>query len=172
MLSFWGSILGGVIAALLGSGTTLVVEKVRHRKQKNGIIKALQQEVTHNNLIMQNMIKERWHSNKESASPFERLQTLSYSRARESGIISIFPPTLYDEITCVYDIIFEIHRLRGMRYKIQGSIKDQILNNIRALDEGHTHSYEIPGLTQLPQKLCDLEKKLRETFPFLRKKEK
>ncbi len=168
MLSFWGSILGGAIAALLGFGAVLLVENYRHRRQKVTIIKALQREISYNNAVIQDMIKSGWRSEEDSLSPFERLQSVSYIKARESGVVAIFSDLFYNAISSVYDTIYEIHRFRNEGRKIQGTVSGATINVI-AFDEIHKRHNKIANLQELPEKLLKLEITIKEDFSFLMK---
>ena len=161
MLSFWGSILGGAIAALLGFGTTLLVENYRHRKQKTTINKALKREISYNNSIIQKMIDERWKSDISGfGSPFDGLQTASYLKARDSGVMAEFSGSLYEKVSAVYQTVLEIKRLIDSGIRISGRVspedKDNKVFYVQGIDsKGSGHS--IIGIEQLPQRLSELE---------------
>ena len=160
MLSFWSSILGGAIAALLGFGATLLVENYRHRKQKTTINKALKREISHNNSIIQKMIDEKWKSDISGfGSPFDGLQTASYLKARDSGIIAELSESLYEEVTAVYQIILEIKRLIDSGIRISGRVsledKDGKVFWAEGIDSKGSGHYII-GIEQLPQRLSKL----------------
>ena len=160
MLSFLGSIVGGAIAAILGFFTTLWVEARRHRRQKTGIIKALQREISYNNSIVQNMIDEKWKSEPGFGSPFDGLQTASYLKARDSGVMAEFSGSLYEKVSAVYQTVLEIKRLIDSGIRISGRVspedKDNKVFYVQGIDSrGSGHS--IIGIEQLPQRLSELE---------------
>jgi len=162
MLSFWGSILGGAIAALLGFGATLLVEAYRHRKQKTTINEALKREISYNNSTIQKMIDEKWKSDISGfGSPFDGLQTASYLKARDSGVMAEFSESLYEKVSAVYQTVLEIKRLIDSGIRICGRVspedKDNKVFYVQGIDSrGSGHS--IIGIEQLPQRLCELEK--------------
>ena len=161
MLSFWSSILGGAIAALLGFGATLLVENYRHRKQKTTINKALKREISYNNSIIQKMIDDKWVSGISGfGSPFDGLQTASYLKARDSGIIAELSESLYEEVTAVYQIILEIKRLIDSGIRIAGRVspedKDNKVFYVNGIDSRGSGHYII-DIEQLPQRLSELE---------------
>ena len=161
MLSFWGSILGGAIAALLGFGAILLVENYRHRKQKTTINKALKREISYNNSIIQKMIDEKWKSDISGfGSPFDGLQTASYLKARDSGVMAEFSVSLYEKVSAVYQTVLEIKRLIDSGIRISGRVspedKDNKVFYVQGIDsKGSGHS--IIGIEQLPQRLSELE---------------
>ena len=160
MLSFWGSILGGAIAALLGFGATLLVENYRHRKQKTTINKALKREISYNNSIIQKMIDEKWVSGHGFGSPFDGLQTAFYLKALSSGVMAELPASRYEEVLTVYQTILEIKRLIDSGIRIAGRVSPEDKDNkvffVQGIDSEGSGHYII-GIEQLPQRLSDLE---------------
>ena len=160
MLSFWGSILGGAIAAILGFVATLLVENWRHGKQKNTMKEALKREISYNNSIIQKMIDEKWVSGHGYGSPFDGLQSASYIKARDSGVIAEFSASKYEEVSTVYQIILDIKRLIDSGFHISGRVSPQDPDNkvfyAKGIDSKGSGHYII-GIEQLPQRLSKLE---------------
>ena len=165
MSIFWGSIVGGVIAAILGSVTTLLVETYRHRRRKAGIIKALKREISYNNSIIQKMIDEKWKSDISGfGSPFDGLQTTSYLRALNSGVVAEFSASKYEELSTVYQTILDIRRLIDSGIRISGRVSPQDPDNkvfyAQGIDSKGSGHYII-GIEQLPERLSKLEANFR-----------
>jgi Tfp pilus assembly major pilin PilA len=163
--NFWGSIVGGVIAAILGSITTLLVETYRHRRQKAGIIKALQREISYNNSIIEKMIDEKWKSGTSGfGSPFDGLQIASYIKARDSGVVAEFSASKYEEVSTVYQIILDIKKLIDSGIRISGRVSPQDPDNkvfyVKGIDSKGSGHY-IVGIEQLPERLSKLEANFR-----------
>ena len=163
MLSFWGSILGRAIAALLGFFATLGVEAWRNKKRKSAIIKTLKRtlkrEISHNNSVIQNMIKKELNDDSGFASHLTSLQTTSYLKAVSSGVIADLQ--VYEEVLTTYQIILDIKRLIDKGTKISGRANptaDPIFY-LKGIDDRGSGHY-INGIEELPQKLSQLERNL------------
>lgn len=164
MLSFWGSILGGAVAALLGFAATLMVEKERHKRQKTNITKALQREIEYNNSVIQDMVNKELKDAGVFESHLTRLQTNSYARALNSGVLAEYPASRYGEVSNVYQTILEIRRLIDSGFRVAGrvSLRDPngevfYAKGIDARGSGH----DIIGIVQLPERLSKLEANFR-----------
>jgi hypothetical protein len=159
MATFWGPILGRAIAALLGFGAALLVDFLRHRKQKDAIIKALQREIEYNNSIIQKMVNERWVSGHGYGSPLDGLQVASYLKALGAGVMAEFPASQYEEILTVYQVILEIRRLIDSGIRIAGRVNPRDKDNkvfwVEGIDSRGSAHYII-GIEQLPQRLSKL----------------
>ena len=130
MLSFWGSILGGAIAAILGFVATLLVENWRHGKQKNTMKEALKREISYNNSIIQKMIDEKWKSDISGfGSPFDGLQTASYLKVRDSGVMAEFSGSLYEKVSAVYQTVLGIKRFVDSGIRISGRVSPEDKDN-------------------------------------------
>ncbi|MBI2832216.1 MAG: hypothetical protein HYX79_08170 [Chloroflexi bacterium] len=159
MLAFWGSILGGAVAALLGFAATLMVEKERHKRQKTSITKALQREIEYNNSIIQKMIKEELKDDSGFGTRLTLLQTTSYLKALSSGVMAEFSASLYEEVSTVYQTILEIRRLINSGFKTHGRVSPQDPDNkvfwAQWIDSKGSGQYII-GIEQLPERLSKL----------------
>ena len=83
--------------------------------------------------------------------------------------MATFSGSLYDKLSSIYHMIFEVHRPRNEGYRIQGVVDKQTFNVV-AMAGGHHEHYTIAGLAQLPRGLSELEENFQTAFPFVRNK--
>ncbi len=110
------------------------------------------------------MIDEKWVSGHGYGSPFDGLQSASYIKARDSGVIAEFSAFLYEEVSTVYQVILEIKRLIDSGIRISGRVSPEDKNDQVFWAEGidcKGSGHYIIGIEQLPQRLSKLEKNFK-----------